>query len=215
MPDFELIEWNESNIDITAHPYMERMHSEGKYSFASDYARLAVLHEHGGIYLDTDVLMKKSLAPFCGTGTFWSFEFDHFISTCIIGSVPGHPLLQGLLKEYDGLEHEVINNTIVTKHILLNYPEFHLNNKEQVIGGDIRILPKEYFVVPSFRSDRNYAVHNANNHWRKQRKRSLTGRVIEALIGEVLFYKLINIKLGWGHELKALERERNRAVRRG
>lgn len=43
MPDYEVIEWNETNFDITQHPWLEKMHTSGKYAFASDWARLQVL----------------------------------------------------------------------------------------------------------------------------------------------------------------------------
>ena len=57
---FEIIEWNETNIDLKEHPYLEKSYNEGKYAFVSDYVRLKVLYEEGGIYLDTDVEVKKN-----------------------------------------------------------------------------------------------------------------------------------------------------------
>ena len=123
-----------------------------QYAYASDVARLLVLRDHGGLYLDTDVRMKKSLAPFFDRRTLWSFEYDHFLSTAIMGSVAGHPLITALLAQYDEMVEPEVNNVIVTKHFIETYPKFRLNNKEQIIGGDIRILPKEYFILPSFLS---------------------------------------------------------------
>lgn len=39
---------------------MERLLAK-KWEFASDYARLDIIYNHGGIYLDTDVEIFKSL----------------------------------------------------------------------------------------------------------------------------------------------------------
>ncbi|RYG98901.1 MAG: glycosyl transferase, partial [Alphaproteobacteria bacterium] len=66
MPDHEILEWNEENLNISLHPWMEKMHRAGKFAFASDWARLHVLRENGGIYLDTDVELKKPLSRFEG-----------------------------------------------------------------------------------------------------------------------------------------------------
>ena len=51
-PDYKIIEWNESNYDINKHPYMRDAYKNKKWAFVSDYARLDIIYEHGGIYLD-------------------------------------------------------------------------------------------------------------------------------------------------------------------
>ena len=54
-PDYKIMAWNEQNFDISANRYARQAYAAKKYAFVSDYARLAVLYEYGGIYLDTDV----------------------------------------------------------------------------------------------------------------------------------------------------------------
>ena len=54
-PDYQIIEWNEDNYDISSAPLFVRQAIEAqKWAFASDYVRLKVVYEHGGIYLDCD-----------------------------------------------------------------------------------------------------------------------------------------------------------------
>ena len=60
-PDYEIIEWNESNFDITQNPFMKAAYENKAWAFVSDYARLKVVYDNGGIYLDTDVELLKSL----------------------------------------------------------------------------------------------------------------------------------------------------------
>lgn len=210
MPECEVIEWNESNFDVAVHPWMERMHKEGRYAFASDFARFWILREHGGIYLDTDVVMKKSIGPFMQERCFFSFEFDSFLSTCIVAAEPHHPLIAALLAEYDGLEGPVVNNIIVTEYFLKHFPEFRLNNRDQRIGEGVRVLPKEYFVLPSFDRDKNFSVHNANNHWKAKRARWIIGPVVRAIIGDVLFFKLLNVYMNLKSDFQARDRARRR-----
>ena len=196
LPDYEIIEWNEDNFDITQDPWMHRMHQEGKYAFASDWARLQVLREHGGIYLDTDVELMKPFDDFLGEEMFWGFEYDCYLATCMIGSTPGHPLLDLLLAEYDHRTDAPINNSIVTKFFLRNFPEFRLNNTEQRLSGGIRVLPKEYFSVPSFNPAANYCRHHGSNLWRAGGKdKSPAKRIVRSLLGEVLYFKLAAWKI--------------------
>lgn len=192
LPGYEIIKWNEDNFDITMDPWMHRMHKEGKYAFASDWARLQVLREHGGIYLDTDVELMKPFDDFLAAEMFWGFEYDCYLATCVIGSAPGHPLLDLLLAEYHSRTDAPINNSIVTKFFLRHFPEFRLNNSEQRLTGGIRVLPKEYFSVPSFNPEANYCRHHGSNLWRIGGKdKSPLKRMIRALLGEVLYFKLV------------------------
>ena len=59
-PDYEIIEWNETNYDFTKNKYMQQAYENKKWGFVPDYARLDIIYEHGGIYLDTDVEIIKS-----------------------------------------------------------------------------------------------------------------------------------------------------------
>lgn len=59
-PDYEIKRWDESNFDVNSHPFMKAAYEAKAWAFVSDYARLKVVYDNGGIYLDTDVeLLKK------------------------------------------------------------------------------------------------------------------------------------------------------------
>ena len=60
-PDYEIVCWNEENFDITQNRYAKEAYEAGKWAFVSDYARLKVIFDHGGIYLDTDVELLKNI----------------------------------------------------------------------------------------------------------------------------------------------------------
>ena len=46
--------WNEENSDIYEHEAIRFLVEKKDWAFVSDYVRLKVLYEHGGIYFDTD-----------------------------------------------------------------------------------------------------------------------------------------------------------------
>lgn len=47
-PDWEIIEWNESNFEFDKLPYMREAYDNKKWAFVSDVARLMILYENGG-----------------------------------------------------------------------------------------------------------------------------------------------------------------------
>ena len=60
-PDYEILEWNEDNFDLTQNRYMKEAYEAKKWAFVSDYARLKIIYDNGGIYLDTDVEIIKPI----------------------------------------------------------------------------------------------------------------------------------------------------------
>lgn len=73
-PDYEIIEWNESNYDVNKIRYTQQAYACRKWSFVSDYARLDIIYQHGGIYLDTDVELLRPLDSLREYEGFMGFE---------------------------------------------------------------------------------------------------------------------------------------------
>ena len=63
-PNYGIKEWNEDNFDINQCQFVKEAYATKKWAFVSDYARLYILKEHGGIYMDTDVEVIKPLDRF-------------------------------------------------------------------------------------------------------------------------------------------------------
>ena len=69
-PDYEIIQWDESNFDISSNQYVAEAYAARKWAFVSDYVRLYALYHNGGIYLDTDVEVLKPLDCFLNEEAF-------------------------------------------------------------------------------------------------------------------------------------------------
>ncbi len=97
-PDYEIFEWNEDNYDIDKHPYMRQAYDAGAYGFVPDFARIDILYEQGGIYMDTDVELRKKLDPllhqeaFCGVEKWQVINFGG-----CSGSVKGNKIIKRFL----------------------------------------------------------------------------------------------------------------------
>tara|TARA_E500000178_G_C16997997_1_gene744204 strand:+ start:1195 stop:1932 length:738 start_codon:yes stop_codon:yes gene_type:complete len=196
LPDYEVIEWNEKNVDIDSHPHLKHMCETRQYAFASDYIRLLVLYEHGGIYFDTDVLVQKSFDPLLEASFFCGFMFDCAIGTAVIGSEPGTAVVENMMKVYDERAGErFINNTSVTNFFLEDYPEFRLDGSRQSLAGGIDIFPRDCFEFASNNPSRGYSRHLALNLWNDKRTpRSLLKKTINAVLGDALYGKLTHFQ---------------------
>ena len=60
-PEYKIIEWNEHNFDINMCEFTKNAYKTKKYAFVSDVARIWAIYNYGGVYLDTDVELYKSL----------------------------------------------------------------------------------------------------------------------------------------------------------
>ena len=84
LPDYEIIEWNESNLDfeneINNNTFLKECLDRKLWAFLSDYFRMKVLYENGGIYLDTDMQIIKSLDEFLEDDFFIGLESEDVIS---------------------------------------------------------------------------------------------------------------------------------------
>ena len=104
-PDYKIIEWNEQNFEISKNRYVQQAYEAKKYAFVSDYARLAVVYEHGGIYLDTDVELVRPLDELLELPGFMGFQTNNEVATGLgFGARKGNLVVQALLRDYDALD---------------------------------------------------------------------------------------------------------------
>jgi hypothetical protein len=75
LPEYEIKCWNKRNFDTDSIPWVMEACREKKWAFACDYIRLSVLYTEGGLYLDSDVLIKKSFDQYLGYDFFTSVEY--------------------------------------------------------------------------------------------------------------------------------------------
>lgn len=216
LPDYKITEWNETNFDINMSEYTREAYKHKKYAFVSDYARFYILKKYGGIYLDTDVEVKKSLDPFLEHECFMGFENNRDVAPgLIIGTVKNHPAISAVYNNYRRRKFyysdNVLNQTtvveVMTRYLLKK--GLKRNNKRQSVGG-VEIYPRTYFSPISYESDTNYfskntyTAHHYAGSWisdeQKKTNKSLLFKIkreiktfvkntIIALWGEDIFYR--------------------------
>lgn len=190
MPDYKIIRWDESNYDINRCQYMTDAYKEKKWAFVSDFARLDIIYQNGGIYLDTDVEVLKSFDNLLGEKMFCGFESrdpkgrkkDSSIEYSVnlglgYGAEKGHPILKEMINLYqklsfynqDGSLNLVAcpryQTLILTKHGLIP------NNQTQRLDNVIAYSP-EYFCPQSnitnkmlYPLDKSFSIHHFSVSW--------------------------------------------------
>lgn len=101
LPDYEVVRWDEQSFRVDGHPFTAAAYQAGRYAFVSDYVRMLVLHQHGGIYLDVDAEVCGPFDDLLDLQFFIGQEDRQRFATSIIGAEPGHWLAQRMLEYYD------------------------------------------------------------------------------------------------------------------
>ncbi len=100
-PDYEIIEWNEDNFDAAAYPYAKYCLENRKWAFLSDFVRLVIVREYGGIYFDTDVELLRSPEALLEFDAFFGFETDTSVNTGLgFGAAAHHPTVCAMADTY-------------------------------------------------------------------------------------------------------------------
>lgn len=133
LPDYEIREWNEENFDINLCDYVRQAYNEGKWAFVSDVARLWIIYNEGGIYLDTDVELHNSLDELLQTKCWFCYDDIRYINTGIgFGSEKGHFIIKSILDDYYNREFNlvpcIVLNTNIIEHNIKGFKRNGLSN---------------------------------------------------------------------------------------
>lgn len=107
MQDYEIKEWDEDNFDVNQNDYCREAYLNKKWAFVSDYARLKIIYDNGGIYLDTDVEIIKSLLPIIEKGGYLGIESSGKVATGLgFAARKNDKTIGKMLKDYDKIHFE-------------------------------------------------------------------------------------------------------------
>lgn len=204
LPDYEIIEWNESNFDIGECAFVKAAYEAKKYAFVSDYARLSALYHHGGIYLDVDIQVMKPLEEdLLNYDGIFCFESEEKVMTAFMAVSKGNAIIEEFLKGYDGKvfdpEHLAPNTVILTE--LLKSHGLEINGQIQQIGNYM-VFSNEYFNGFDLTnstyciSDNTYMVHHFLGSWCSPKEKFLFDlqKKVRAVFGQKGYDILKKIK---------------------
>jgi mannosyltransferase OCH1-like enzyme len=175
-PDFEIIEWNETNAPNKNQSYYKNALRKHQYAFVSDSVRAEVLYTYGGIYLDTDMLLLKPVAEALKYDFFSGEEVNGRVAYGLWGSIPQHRFLKEMKAFYDtsffdGFSPPVITHTF--KQLL---------QKENLQGNEIIFPPEVFYALPydkkedaieKYVTSESIAVHLWEHSWKVEQKETV------------------------------------------
>lgn len=205
-PDYEIIEWNEDNFDINMNGYTKMCYEQKKYAFLSDYVRLLVVYQNGGLYFDTDVELVRNPDFLLNEEALFGFETEgsnpnnEILNTGLaFGSVASGLALQMMLAEYEPL--------LDGKAGIIGCPILNTNAMKKLglkPGGEMQrlscatIYPKEYFnpyesTTGLLKKTKNtVSIHWYAGSWLSpaQRVKSIFTRPLHRIFGTECFQKI-------------------------
>lgn len=176
-PDYEIVQWNAENYDLTAHPYVNSAINNRKWGFAGDYVRLDVVYRYGGFYFDLDVELLRSIDELRYQSAFCGFETAETINLGSgFGAALGHPVIKALRDHYDSVDFVKkdgsLDLTASPYYQTRAFTELGANiNSEFQIVQDCAIYPAIYFAPKSLLTGRmchsplSYSVHHFDGSW--------------------------------------------------
>ena len=157
LPDYKIIEWNESNVDLEECPFIKEAYENKKWAFVADYARTKAIYEMGGIYFDTDMMITKNIDFLLDKETFLGIEDSMLVNAAVWGTnKPKTSFAKKMLDIYQSQDHFDIDNiyslsipTLITK-LLDEYGLDPTSSEVQVLNKNIYVYPRPYFYPLSY-----------------------------------------------------------------
>ncbi|MFD0779662.1 glycosyltransferase [Flavobacterium myungsuense] len=139
----------------------------------ADYIRAKVLFEHGGIYMDTDMLLLKPINQLLYYDFFISNEVQGRVAFGMFGVIEKHRFLKHMLDYYNQTEFNVFSPPIIT------HTFSPMINEKTVLENEV-IFPPEYFYALTYENKDNdftlyvgensVAVHLWDHSWKKSQE---------------------------------------------
>jgi Glycosyltransferase sugar-binding region containing DXD motif len=180
LPEWEIKEWNESNLDITKYKFSKIAYDMGVYGLAIDTHRTEIMFKCGGVWLDTDVIIHEDISPFLKYSFFIGYADTLSFSEGLFGVEPEHPLMSHTLR----LALEGWESTTVTQWTLaqlyqtasqsncetairktLRRDGVILNGKSITLKNNMRLESPPVFTIKGDYGVKNYAEHLYEGSW--------------------------------------------------
>jgi hypothetical protein len=148
-PDYEIIRWDEKNYNVNKIPYTKEAYEAKRYAFVSDYARLDIIYNQGGIYLDTDVELIKPLDELLNYPCYMGMELKGRVATGLgFGGAKGNEIVSenmNIYKRKNFIVDGKIDDTTCVTYTTEVLSGLGLRPVDEIQDlGDIVILPTEY-----------------------------------------------------------------------
>jgi len=194
MPDYEIKLWNESNYDFQKNTFMANAYKQKMWGFVPDYARLDIIYNYGGIYLDTDVEALKPFDDFLEYPAFCGFESKYLVALGLgFGAEKGNKIIKQLMAPYENMDFKIddkilqhaslysktqakkwqkkcmVPSSLVQTQTMVNCCGLKQNNTRQSLDA-MEVFPSSFFAPKNsanlpIKTNTAYSVHWYEASW--------------------------------------------------
>lgn len=174
MPDYKIKLWDARKAKAIGNKFVDEALEKKKYAFAADVVRLFALYTEGGVYLDSDVFLKKSIEPLLQGDFVTAIEFHEKIvdpaqldsegrrikegaisgigvQAAFLASVPRHPIVNNILEYYENRnfikEDGSLDCDVIAPAIFAERTEkfgFRYKNERQNLENNSIVYPSSF-----------------------------------------------------------------------
>lgn len=173
-PDYEIIEWNENNYDVGKNAFMTDAYKAEKWAYVPDYARLDIVYQYGGIYLDTDVELIRPLDDLLYQNAFAGVDRTLRLSLGLgFGAAPKSDAFKDMMNIYTNSRFDE-TQMIPAPRAMENYfrtKGFIQDGNFQIIENGMTVYPekvlsgKDYATGIIEPTEHTYAIHHYDGSW--------------------------------------------------
>lgn len=198
-PDYEIKRWDESNFDVNSHPFMKAAYEAKAWAFVSDYARLKVVYDNGGIYLDTDVELLKNTDFLLENQCYIGIQQPESLCTTGLGfgAQKSSPVVQKMMECYDSISFtDQEKNTFacpwLNDRVIRSLGK--ISNEDVTYLNEVTVYPPRFFDPLSTGNTKNLlcddtvSIHHYAATWAGNKQK--WKRKLIRLFGENRYYLL-------------------------
>lgn len=195
MPDYEYRLWDGEALKAIDYPFAQEAAAVKKWAFAADVVRCYAVYHYGGIWLDTDVEVRKPFDPYLNDRFFigrenaverhtdWDCRLMLRLGSHCFGAEPKHPFAKMCLDYYEGRHFVTSTTTSLPERLRYDMhllPDIQATiatefgylgcvldvEKEEVIEEGIHIYPPHLFEFPGYHpAENSVCFHHALGSW--------------------------------------------------
>ncbi len=210
LSEYKIVCWNEDNFDLDSCKYVKEAYKAEAWAFVSDYARLKVVYDNGGIYLDTDVEVLRPYDDLLNKNCFLCSETSGYVATGLgFGAEKGSMIIGEMLDQYEQSHYDYGNgvydetpcplrNTLPLTRLGFSFSSDSIwENKNVIVFPPEYFCPMDYVTREINVTDNTYSIHHYSALWINDSDREKVKKIAEieekhsVLISKIMTNRLV------------------------
>ncbi len=166
--DYQIKLWTEEDFDMeNLNEFTKFAYEQKKWSFVSDYFRMKILSEEGGIYLDTDMEPVKKFNLDSDAKLFMGYEYRNNATMGFIACAKGHRFPEAVMEYYESIRVPAffpLGNLVWTEILYSLYPTLGVANESKK-HKDLHMMNRNAFGLWKPNKHDSYFIHRHSIDW--------------------------------------------------